>query len=420
MKSAVTQPAIKPVIWRWWFVIQGVLLVFYCAPPKLADTMVFSILAVIEGFLALTASVRVPRNPVARFFYALNFLLQITAYPLLIGYAANQLLVRLHLAQPGLAAAAMVLVMVVVLVMHLPYAMILFAPLQGGWSQAIAAVYSFAWILGGPTLIPEGLSKTVYPAIGRNLFNTTLYGAFLFLIIGAIAMRQWGYRLPSWRLNPQAERLVLLILLISCLLFLAWNTFSNLDSFRSLFVFQFRLKTVSFYWFAQGLEPGLAEEWLFRYIVLALLLTGLRRSRWQIPASVLLTGLLFGVWHSTNVFAGQSFWATASQVQFAIIAGWFLAALYLYTGSFIVPMLFHAAIDILGMMASASMISTTPTINEYLWSSVMELIYVLLTLWLLTGRRRASMQWTVDRIVPPLPPTPPAAPLPPIPSSVLQ
>lgn len=79
------RPLLNPAVWRWWFVIQGALLVLLCAPPKLVDVSAFSILAVIEGFLALTASVRVPRNPVARFFYALNFLIQITAYPLLIG-----------------------------------------------------------------------------------------------------------------------------------------------------------------------------------------------------------------------------------------------------------------------------------------------------------------------------------------------
>lgn len=87
-------------------------------------------------------------------------------------------------------------------------------------------------------------------------------------------------------------------------------------------------------------------------------------------------------------------------MQFAMISGWFMAALYLYSGSFSVPMIFHALIDILAMMATGSIVSTAPTRNEYIWSTVTELVFVAISIWLLTGKRRTAMQWTVDNIVP--------------------
>jgi hypothetical protein len=35
-----------------------------------------------------------------------------------------------------------------------------------------------------------------------------------------------------------------------------------------------------------------------------------------------------------------------------------------------------------------------------LWGTIVELTLVLLTVWLLTGRRKDAMTWTVDNIVP--------------------
>ncbi|MFT9040359.1 CPBP family intramembrane glutamic endopeptidase [Schleiferilactobacillus harbinensis] len=391
--------------WRWWLVIQGGLLTAgslaitdpHFKPEYVPLGIIFGIA---EGGLLILSTLRVPRNYIFRFFFAFNVIIQFAAYPILVGYAANMFLVRTAIKQPLVASLTISAVLAIALVAHIPYAMALFAPLRNGWDRGIASIYGFTWIVAGPMFITDKLDKNIYSHIWRDLLNTGVYGALVFVLVGAIAMYQWGYRGPSWRLNPLAKPWVLAILAGFCVLFLGWNTFSNLDSLRSLFIWQIQFKAVTFYWFAQGLEPGIAEEWLYRYIVLALMLNGLRRSRWQIPGAVFFSGLLFGLWHSTNVTAGQSILATANQVQFAMIAGWFLAVLYLYSGSFIVPMTFHALIDILGMMASGSSLSGTPTLNEYIWGTVMELIYVALTIWLLTGKRRTAMQWTVDNIVP--------------------
>ncbi|WP_367367915.1 CPBP family intramembrane glutamic endopeptidase [Schleiferilactobacillus harbinensis] len=401
-----SRPVSVTAFWRWWFVVQGSLLTAWSlatiASRVKASYIVLGVIAVIiEGPLLLLSTLRVPRNILVRFLFALNVLLQITAYPLIVALGVNNLLLHAGITRPLIASLVMIVITVLVIVIHIPYAMALFAPLNNGWAQSIAMIYGFAWIVGGSQFMMGKVNKNVYSHIWRDLLNTGVYGAILFVVVGAIAMYQWGYRGPSWRFNPLAKPWILALLAASCLLFLGWNTFTNPNSFRSLYTWEFHLKSVTFYWFAQGLEPGIAEEWLWRYIILALLLTGLRKSRWQIPGSVFLTGLLFGLWHATNALGGaQGVLATAVQMQFAMISGWFMAALYLYSGSFSVPMIFHALIDILAMMATGSIVSTAPTRNEYIWSTVTELVFVAISIWLLTGKRRTAMQWTVDNIVP--------------------
>jgi ABC-type antimicrobial peptide transport system permease subunit len=63
-------------------------------------------------------------------------------------------------------------------------------------------------------------------------------------------------------------------------------------------------------------------------------------------------------------------------------------------------MLVHAAVDILSMVVSNTEASITGSITVYLFQTIVEVVMIGLTVWLLTGRRRQTMQWTLDRIMP--------------------
>lgn len=135
-------------------------------------------------------------------------------------------------------------------------------------------------------------------------------------------------------------------------------------------------------------------------MVLTLLLVWLGRHRLALSGSIFISGLLFGASHLINVLGEQNWFDTLSQIQFAVVFGWFIAAVYLYVGSFSIPMLVHAAVDILSMVVSNTEASITGSITVYLFQTIVEVVMIGLTVWLLTGRRRQTMQWTLDRIMP--------------------
>ncbi len=149
--------------------------------------------------------------------------------------------------------------------------------------------------------------------------------------------------------------------------------------------------------FLGGLEPGIAEEWLYRYAVLTLLLVAFKRSRFQLDAAVWISGTLFGLWHVTNALAGQAWMATVEQMVFAATLGYFLAVAYLYTGSILVAMGIHAAIDILSMMASGSQTMVVPDAFEWQTIAFTVVVFVALTIFFLTGARRRAIQAQVDQ-----------------------
>jgi len=118
--------------------------------------------------------------------------------------------------------------------------------------------------------------------------------------------------------------------------------------------------------------------------------------------AVVLSSALFGLWHVTNTLAGQSWSATLEQMIFAASLGAFLAVSYLYSGSLLVPMLIHAGVDILSMMASGSQSMAKPDAFE--WQTILftVIVFGLLTIFFLTGKRRRVMQAQVDRYLAPL------------------
>lgn len=167
-----SRPVSVTAFWRWWFVVQGSLLTAWSlatiASRVKASYIVLGVIAVIiEGPLLLLSTLRVPRNILVRFLFALNVLLQITAYPLIVALGVNNLLLHAGITRPLIASLVMIVITVLVIVIHIPYAMALFAPLNNGWAQSIAMIYGFAWIVGGSQFMMGKVNKNVYSHIWR-------------------------------------------------------------------------------------------------------------------------------------------------------------------------------------------------------------------------------------------------------------
>lgn len=101
--------------------------------------------------------------------------------------------------------------------------------------------------------------------------------------------------------------------------------------------------------FIMALAPGVSEEILFR---------GIPGTNWMrvrceerdILPDVLVTGIVFGLVHGMNVFAGAALSSTLFQVSYAFCLGVFFAAVMLRGGSIVPTIIMHTLIDFAGFL----------------------------------------------------------------------
>lgn len=112
----------------------------------------------------------------------------------------------------------------------------------------------------------------------------------------------------------------------------------------------------SFNYLCLAVMAGCNEETAFRAMLIAIgmkYLKGNNRSR----TVVIISSVIFGVIHVTNLTAGADLVMTIAQILMAICAGLVLAAIYLRTGSIILGMIAHSIYDFINFI-------TDSTINE--------------------------------------------------------
>ncbi|HEY4400218.1 MAG TPA: type II CAAX endopeptidase family protein [Lactobacillaceae bacterium] len=123
--------------------------------------------------------------------------------------------------------------------------------------------------------------------------------------------------------------------------------------------------THNFQWdlLGQSFEAGIAEEALMRYLVLGLLLK-LYASRpngaWR---AVVVSSLLFGLFHFQNVVVAPLS-GTIDQVIFATAMGLLFAAIYLYTGSLWLAMVLHGLVDWFASLQTGSLTMPSADLAE--------------------------------------------------------
>ena len=94
---------------------------------------------------------------------------------------------------------------------------------------------------------------------------------------------------------------------------------------------------------------GVAEEFLFRGVIAETLLEHFGTSRAGVWKACLLSGVLFGAAHLTNL-TGSAPLGVLMQCVFAASLGTLLAAVYFRTGNIWVTVFIHAAMDITSML----------------------------------------------------------------------
>lgn len=288
---------------------------------------------------------------------------------------------------------SLALFLVSILVMYVPYTLVFFGQFKNKLIQLLTTVFSFEFIaMGALSIVTYGTILDFNPLIAA-LSNSRFLGAIVFLIMILVMMRKWGYAYPGIRLSRNTNRLVLVFLLLLCIWFSLWNAYSGGKSlFSSFYTFNFKGVNFKIEYLLSGLEAGIAEELLFRYAFLTILLAVFQNFRFKIFWASLISSLCFGLLHLSNISAGQDLPNTINQVIFAFGMGLLMSGIYLYTNLFYLPVFFHTLLDTLAFTTSGELMTGKVTSLDNVFTIIEALIFVAIALMLLIAvyRRQNS------------------------------
>ena len=139
---------------------------------------------------------------------------------------------------------------------------------------------------------------------------------------------------------------------------------------------------------------GVAEEFIFRGVIAETLLEHFGTSRAGVWKACLLSGLLFGAAHLTNIL-GSAVFGVLMQCVFAASLGTLFAAIYFRTGNIWVTVFLHGAMDIASMLIGGLYGTTTvaEAVSGYDASMLFSvLLYLIPTAFLLRKKKLPEVQ----------------------------
>lgn len=289
--------------------------------------------------------------------------------------------------------SSIALLLVSILVMYIPYTMVFFTPFRNKILQLLLATFSFAVIAMGTIGVVTYGTILSFNSFISVITDSGFLGAIVFLIMVLVMMRKWGYDYPHMRLSSQVNWKVLLFLLLLCIWFTMWNAFGGGKSLiSSLYTFSFKGANFNIRYLLSGLEAGIAEELLFRYVFLTVLLVAFKNFRFKIFYASILSSLCFGIIHISNVSAGQSLANTIDQVIFAFGMGLLMCGIYLYTNLFYLPVIFHTLLDALAFTTSGEMMTGKVSGVDTLFTILETVVFAIIALGLLIAVYRRSQR----------------------------
>ncbi len=344
----------------------------------------FAVMGLILVLALVAEAVRLPR-----WLELSNRWLQCLAQPVIMvvvwAIMSREIIVRLQLPARG------------VMIMTMAYFVVMFAPLAGivgGELKNVVAriFYPFWWfailtsLLGA--IYPE---KFAGPQFFVLLIGTGALGALAFFLMAVAAMRSWELSWPG--IKPQFGRgfswWSFCFLMVVALVFIALNALGGITSWSDLVATLGPHNLLSNHeYLLSAFEAGVAEETLCRFVILGALLVAFRNLAQQLPLAVVASALLFALMHLGNMLA-QPVSTTLLQVLGTFGLGLFFAVVYLYTGQLWLAMLLHFLLDWTAFAASGSTtMNTVPTTSEWIAVGVEVVVFIGITVWMLTGDRR--------------------------------
>ena len=279
--------------------------------------------------------------------------------------------------------SSIALMIVSMLVMYIPYVRVFFGAIENKLLQLLISIYCFA-VISMSTLSTVTYGTILYfnPFISL-ITNSSFLGGITFMILIIVLMTRWGYGFPKMRLSNNVNWLVLSLVLLFSLWFVLWNAFGSGNILTSFFHFNFSGVNLKPQYILSGLEAGIAEELLFRYAFLTILLVAFKNSPYQIFWAATISSLCFGLWHVGNLSAGQNLASTIEQVVFAFGMGLLMCGIYLYTDLFYLPVIIHFLLDTLVFSVSGELMSGKVTTADNILTIIETLVFIIIALLLL-------------------------------------
>lgn len=285
---------------------------------------------------------------------------------------------------------------IIYFLMFIPIVRVLFSKVSYPWMQMIA------WL----SLIPvvyDGLSKwnvVSHPYL-TMIINTGALGAITFIFIVRNLSDGWGYGSNlnlKFNHSQYFSQLIIWMLIGYALINIIWMNLSN-----SPFIFMLynATKSLSFNFRAicQATEAGVLEE-LCRYLTIIILFKWYNKKKSKLCWIIVWSALIFSLQHIVNL-QSQTLWITVEQMIVVLGYGLFYADLFLYTGKLWLSMLLHGLLDYSVFINTQDSIfqNINPVLEQTIVLSLGLIIPMLLTIWLLTGKRKIVMQNNLLRLV---------------------
>ncbi|MDV7718439.1 CPBP family intramembrane metalloprotease [Pediococcus ethanolidurans] len=290
-----------------------------------------------------------------------------------------------------------IIFLIYLLFMYIPMTYFVYAKIESLVGRIILLCELIAQgIFAGSQLILEFTKPAQIGHVIQTIDNTQVADVISVLISVAFLMYLWGFKLPNFTFSKKASWIVISFLIVFSVWYVIWNGFGDGGKVSDvLFKYDLTMDKINLKMVLTSLETVM-EEWLFRFAILSLLLRALQKHAHQIEWAVIINGVLFGLWHFSNGFSGQAWSATFEQMLSAGAAGMLFAAIYLYTQNLAFPIIFHFLNDFLGLSSSADMTMSAPASLDWITTLGQVIIFILIVVFLITGKRRKAIQETLD------------------------
>ncbi len=282
------------------------------------------------------------------------------------------------------------------LIMFVPYTYVLIVPFKNIVGRVILLIFSFVYTASsGLDFLVDSTKVASNPTI-QVMSDSIFDGALIIMIMILIIMYEWGYGFPKYRLNKNAKLWIISLIVIFSTWFAMWNAFAGGNNLiASIYTFDFSNLKFSPTNILGGIEAGIAEEFIFRFGILTILLSSFYNRRNKYFYAAFISSLLFGLLHGMNALAGQSFANTIIQIIFAFSFGMYLAGIYLYTDLFYLSVFFHALIDTLVFLTTSAQVMTGKvTLDSIIVSVAESIVFLILGLLLIqeTSQRKSKFE----------------------------
>ena len=163
-----------------------------------------------------------------------------------------------------------------------------------------------------------------------------------------------------------------------------------------MFGYELNIKPLTSVIIFSSLGAGLGEEFIFRGVLISTLMRQWKDQN-KFRSAAVLSGIVFGLIHATNVFAGADPLRTLLQVIGAVGIGIMFTAVYLRSGSILPCMFYHTLHDIIAI-AGESEVTETGIITASKISMgdganlLMSLVLAAIALWLLRPEKNEEMR----------------------------